>query len=739
MQIKVQCPCGTRFEFEVEPVHERMPVPINCPACGVDATDLANAVIKQRSSQARPAVVLPMRATPPPRAAETPPPPSQSGLKIAKAASVSFAASASDTIADGAAGASPERHDAGAVLCPKHNDEPAASACVVCGKAMCLKCMEQFGHVCSVFCREQAAQKRVYVPPYAGQKAVTQARSNLKARLITFSVLAVIAVCIGLPIWYKFFGRNPKAVFTFSFPKAATNDSNPDKPREPSGFYQLIAPNQLLSVKDKSISLRDIDGQKILWSTPLQSETEPGRTASEDYFLFSNPHVIATSNDIWLSFRGEIARFDRQTGARKQVAIPGKILNVTPDDGMILALSANPDGRQLLTQITLPDGAVRSEEITSSHPAGAAAKPALKTPRPTGSVDKTPINAVKNALAPSSQPDEPDQSAALAMFEAERHPFIPAGPNAAQFETKLLESKTVTLQAMKPKGPSILDSGNVTASQGLDYAQEFINDAQRQRTGGVETEDVSRYQVTIHRRFAADVPDWSSEVIGPPQFIPLKTVDIVAGGQSIQVLNKSNKKLWDAKLTFPVSSGSLFDETQIPCLETHDALFFADKGMLTCFELTTGNARWRLNSVGISAVQADGQGRLYLDTAGADPDALKYSQQFDVRDKKHRFIMKVDPQSGKVLWRSERPADYYHCVLSGAFVYSIRNWSTQDMLRLEEGPDRRFSLTLLDPGTGDMIWTYPRINHGNLKTDIQQKSILLQFDDELVVLKFFSL
>jgi hypothetical protein len=61
------------------------------------------------------------------------------------------------------------------------------------------------------------------------------------------------------------------------------------------------------------------------------------------------------------------------------------------------------------------------------------------------------------------------------------------------------------------------------------------------------------------------------------------------------------------------------------------------------------------------------------------------------------------------------------------------------MLRLEEGPDRRFSLTLLDPATGDMIWTYPRINHPNLKTDIQQKSILLQFDDELVVLKFFSL
>jgi hypothetical protein len=531
----------------------------------------------------------------------------------------------------------PDGADTGTALCPKHKDEPAVETCVICGKAMCLKCMEQFGRVCSVFCREQAASKRIYVPPYAGQRTMTQARSNLKARLITVGVLAVIAVCIGLPIWYKYFGRNPKAVFTLSFPKAAANDPNPDKPREPSGFYQLIAPNQLLSVKDKSISLRDIDGQKILWSTPLQSETGSGGTALADFFLFSNPQVTATANDIWLSFRNQIMRFDRQTGARKEIAIPEKIVNLTPGDGMILALSETPDGHRSLTQITLPDGSMRSEEITSSHPTDTATKPTPKTPRPSGPAEKTTINAVKNALVPSSQPDETVQNTALAMFEAERHPFIPAGPNAAQFESKLLESKTITIQAMKPKGPSVLDSGNVTASQGLDYAQEFINDAQRQRTGGVETEDVSRYQVTVHRRFAADVPDWSGEVTGPPQFIPLKTVDIVAGGRSILVLNKNNKKLWEAKLTFPVPSGNPFEETQTPCLETRDGLFFADKGLLTCFELTTGNARWRLNSVGISAVQSDDQGKLYLDTVGADPEALKYSQQVNIHDKKHRL------------------------------------------------------------------------------------------------------
>ena len=41
MEIKVQCGCGTRFAFDVEPVNGRMPVRVNCPGCGADGTDLA--------------------------------------------------------------------------------------------------------------------------------------------------------------------------------------------------------------------------------------------------------------------------------------------------------------------------------------------------------------------------------------------------------------------------------------------------------------------------------------------------------------------------------------------------------------------------------------------------------------------------------------------------------------------------------------------------------------------------
>jgi len=47
MSVKVQCSCGQRYEFEVEPVAGRMPTPVTCPSCGADGTDAANASIAQ--------------------------------------------------------------------------------------------------------------------------------------------------------------------------------------------------------------------------------------------------------------------------------------------------------------------------------------------------------------------------------------------------------------------------------------------------------------------------------------------------------------------------------------------------------------------------------------------------------------------------------------------------------------------------------------------------------------------
>jgi hypothetical protein len=69
-ELKVQCDCGQKFKFDVEPVNNRMPFTVNCPVCGADGTSKANDLLQ--------------RQAPPPKAAIAPPPvPSQ--LRVAPA------------------------------------------------------------------------------------------------------------------------------------------------------------------------------------------------------------------------------------------------------------------------------------------------------------------------------------------------------------------------------------------------------------------------------------------------------------------------------------------------------------------------------------------------------------------------------------------------------------------------------------------------------------------------------
>jgi hypothetical protein len=45
MPIKVQCGCGQRYAFDIEPFCGRMPFSVACPVCGADGTGAANEVI----------------------------------------------------------------------------------------------------------------------------------------------------------------------------------------------------------------------------------------------------------------------------------------------------------------------------------------------------------------------------------------------------------------------------------------------------------------------------------------------------------------------------------------------------------------------------------------------------------------------------------------------------------------------------------------------------------------------
>jgi uncharacterized protein YxjI len=82
MEIKIQCGCGTKYKFDVEPVNGRLPVAVTCPNCGASGITDANQQISQRLGSSPPA------AAAAPLAAAIAPPPAGGGLRISRSTAV---------------------------------------------------------------------------------------------------------------------------------------------------------------------------------------------------------------------------------------------------------------------------------------------------------------------------------------------------------------------------------------------------------------------------------------------------------------------------------------------------------------------------------------------------------------------------------------------------------------------------------------------------------------------------
>jgi len=277
MEVKIQCPCGTRYAFDVEPVNGWMPVRVKCPGCGADGTDAANDILRQNHAAAATVPIL----------QETPAP----GSQPLRAKSAPQPAAAAAVAA------------ASVPFCPRHPKNPATETCRVCGKPICGECMEQFGYVCSTFCRKRAEQTGMDVPVYEKQRAVIAARVVWAGALILRIAVFLVVVLAGAWIWYTFFGSHPRVIYSEKLPRG-------DRAR----FYQLLVPNQVLSIKANQMTLSDLAEQKQLWSVALNSgipapvPLNPARGEIEEPArLYPEPHVIATTNDLWLLFPGRIA------------------------------------------------------------------------------------------------------------------------------------------------------------------------------------------------------------------------------------------------------------------------------------------------------------------------------------------------------------------------------------------------------------------------------------------------
>jgi hypothetical protein len=104
-ELKIQCDCGQKYKFDVEPVNGLMPFSVNCPIFGVDGTEKANQALRPMTPPPVARVTAP-RAVPvavPVAAASLVPAPPSSAPRLRIGAAAVEPAASSPSVAEAAA------------------------------------------------------------------------------------------------------------------------------------------------------------------------------------------------------------------------------------------------------------------------------------------------------------------------------------------------------------------------------------------------------------------------------------------------------------------------------------------------------------------------------------------------------------------------------------------------------------------------------------------------------------
>ena len=573
--------------------------------------------------------------------------------------------------------------------CAKHPDEIVAAECVVCGKAICDLCLKQFGFLCSVYCREQARKRKIDVPVYAGQSHQVRNRERGFENRILLAAGASVVLLGLLWVGYNFYISKPRLAFRLT---TTTN--------APFAEARWFGGDRLLVLSSAKLSLLESGGGKPVWEAPLK----PGEQIPYD---LRGDSTRVNGDSVWAVFTGRAVRFDARSGQRKnEVPLPQDADTTAWNDSALVTVSRDNNGREQVTCVNLQNGQARTE-----------------------SPPRAPTTATPVATAIDDE-DGP-------IFSSRRSSFLPSGEGAVQLTARLLQSRMVAT-SLRDSGPSLIDSDNLTAGDSVAAVGQFIR-------GSAETiqKDESRYAVTVRRLCAASAPDWTGEVTGAPVLFPLKTVDVLVAGTNVTVLNHNNQKQWEARLTYPLLPIFINDpdesSTSGPVLEMAGRLLLSDLGMLTAFDLRTGQAAWRLPAVQISEIQADEAGRLYVVATTAGPESI-WVKNLSSTPMVDTLLMKVDAATGRVLWQCGRLAG--HSMISGGYLYSTRRQvSSVGMLAAAmngEPETVHFRIWRLNPKSGEMIWEYyqPR---PPIHSEALNRRLLLCYPNEIQVVKYFSL
>jgi hypothetical protein len=770
--MKIQCACGAKYSFDATPEMLQNPVRLACQGCGLDLSESVNDLIRQEFAGPTP-------AGPPPEPTGSP------RLRISLAAPAAPVAAEPDSPAA-------EEH------CPKHPRELAVGHCMVCGKPMCGQCMKLFGHVCSPLCRAKAEAQNMDVPVFAGQSSVADARYWRKIGAIGGAIAAVLFLALGFWVWYEFIGSQPHVAFSLRFDDrvyageaglCGTNQivflhggtlARCDiKSGKEIWSKELVTKQQIADVVARENALRQTDrfGQRIPQS---EIEVAVARSLQDELQL----HV--SGQGVWVTAPDKLARYDWDTGkVLQEIPMAGRTEFIARSDEFLL-LGEGTGGQALVTHINPATGESRVEEIKPSgqSPAAAAGPTGTAGNQAKGGLPSTPGTGARGAMNPAkvgqqaqnlslpgrialpvvlannseqeriaAELNEQDQTSPRtpppvkrtnpAQNAAGNYTLIP-GPNGiVEFAVRLLESHIVTRNAMKAPPKTSALNGNVSTANETAAINETLNEMQRDRGGDAVQEDQSLYQVSLRRPDSTGAADWTGQVTGPPVLFSLKSVNVLAAGKTVIIFDKTNKKLWDATLTYNVASGDgdASGETppfgEGPCVERGDTLYVIDQAVLTAFDLATGNARWRLPSVGVVGLFFDDKGMLYVNTTTADPENIKYSRQIDISQKIEASLLKIDPRTGKTLW-TVMPGGFIS-YLSGKYIYTVQSYDPGDQGGSPLGIELPAYLKIrrISPADGHVLWEKDD-DRAPLAVRFQDNSIALVFKKEVQVWRFVS-
>ena len=514
--------------------------------------------------------------------------------------------------------------------------------------------------------------------------------------------------------------------------------------------------------------------------------------------------LFVQDQNIWVARDGTLTQYDWDTGKPgKQIELPSSRAESAVSGGELQFTDENAFGQHVVTHVSLASGESRTEEIgerqgsavlAETSPGKAASgkrgdqttglptKPGVDTDKTmdpgkvAADAQKLPYAAKialpatlsntkhQNDILKEIDEDEgrdPQEAAAatvaaggngrglagMGMFG--RRGFIISKYGYVEWSSKVLEQKGRARTVMKAKPTRSALENNPSVTNTTAVANEILNDMQRDRGGDSVTEDVSRYQVTVHRPDAKDVPDWVGEVVGHPAIIEQKTVTIITGLQTLVVIDKNNKKLWEANLTYNIGHGSGLDDndpgqTSVglgPVVENGDTLYVYDEASLTAYDLSKGDVRWRVPTIGIVGLFFDDLGTVYVNSTTADLDTLRFARQFDIEKKISASVLRIDCKTGKVLWTVQPGGFVSH--VDGKFVFCFASHQADD----NQDPDSLTTVVVdksamdirrLDPKTGKQVWDYPE-PRAPLSIRFKGNVIELVFRKEVKVLKFLTL